>query len=108
MAMLNGFIGSFIATLENGILGEIQNYLGKVTLNGQDYIDWRKFTCKDFFSGMWHRLKTGLKDAANQLLRYLRDLAFGSGPSTGASYKSGALPLFGAILPGFGFIMGPH
>jgi RHS repeat-associated protein len=190
MAMLNGFIGSFIATIENGILGELQNYIGKVTLNGQDYIDWRKFTFKDFFNGMWHGLKTGLKDAANQLLRYrhdpgksksfwtklkdalvpgyghwcgpgigqgagesrvgvngvdekacrphdgryntpgysrlsadfelfgnllthfpgiqISDLAFGSGPSIGTSYKFGALPLFGAILPGFRFILGPH
>jgi hypothetical protein len=66
---------------------------------GQHYIDWSKFTFKDFFNGVWHGLKTGLKDAANQLLRYRHD--------ANHPKKSFWKKLMDAVIPGYGHYCGP-
>ncbi len=99
MALLSGFVGSFIATIENGIIQGLQNYIGKTTLNGQDYIDWGKFSFKDFFHGVWDGLQTGFKDAANQLLRYRHK------PGTPA--KSFWEKLKDVVIPGYAHYCGP-
>jgi RHS repeat-associated protein len=89
-----GYVGSFIATIENGIIEGLQHAIGKVTVNGENFIDWKKFSFKKFFSGLWSGLKTGLKDAVHQLWR--------SEPG-----KSFWKTLKDSVLPGYGHYCGP-
>jgi hypothetical protein len=99
MALLSGYVGSLVATIENGIIEGLQNYIGKTTVNGQSYIDWSKFSVKDFAHGVWEGFKTGLGDAANQLFRYRTE--------SGAPKKSFWRKLKDAVVPGYGHYCGP-
>jgi len=105
MALLSGFVGSFIATIENGIIEGLHNYIGDKEFGGQHYIDWGKFSFKDFFNGVWHGLKTGLRDAANQLLRYRGQV---KDKKTGLMRNKSFWEKFrDALVPGYGHWCGP-
>jgi hypothetical protein len=94
MALLSGYVGSFIATIESGIIQGLQQALGTVDVNGEKFIDWRNFSFKKFFSGVWSGFKSGLRGAVHQLWR--------SEPG-----KSFWKTLKDSLVPGYGFFCGP-
>ncbi len=99
MALLSGIVGSFIATIENGIIEGLHNYIGDKEFGGQRYIDWGKFSFKDFAHGVWDGFKTGLSDAANQLFRFRTE--------PGKPAKSFWSKLADILIPGYGHFCGP-
>jgi RHS repeat-associated protein len=92
------YVGSLVATIENGIIAGLQKALGTVKVNGAEFIDWRNFSFKKFASGVWSGFKTGLRDVANQLFRFRTD---------DGHKKSFWEKLANAVVPGYGNYCGP-
>jgi RHS repeat-associated protein len=90
-ALLRGYIGSFVATIENGILDEIRNGIAGGFVNGH-------YSFKDFTHSVWKGIKTGLSNAKNQLLR-TRD--------KDGKKKSWWKILKDMVVPGYGNYCGP-
>jgi RHS repeat-associated protein len=87
--LLLGYIGSYLATIENAVVESLQDWFAKGVLTGH-------FSFKGLFKSAGQGLWQGLRDAANQLLRY-RD------KHKNSFWKR----LLNALIPGYGHWCAP-